>query len=68
MLGRVHVRGLSLNCAMRDGRYCRDCGWDGRMGARDAKRAEVRGVAREIAGGLGGLRDDQLQALATAQP
>lgn len=48
MLGRIHVRGLSLNCAMRDGRYCRDCGWDGSLGARAAKRIE----ARELAAGI----------------
>jgi hypothetical protein len=48
LLGRVHVCGLSLNCAMRDGRYCRDCGWDGRMGTRAAKRLEARQLAAEI--------------------
>ncbi len=48
MLGRTHVRGLSFNCAMREGRYCKDCGWDGRMGARAAKRLEARELAAEI--------------------
>jgi hypothetical protein len=52
MLGRYHVRGLSLNCAMRDGRYCRDCGWDGSTGTRAAKRAEARDVNAEIHEGL----------------
>lgn len=52
LLGRVHVRGLSPNCATRDGRYCRDCGWDGRMGARTAKRLEARELAAEVDGEL----------------
>lgn len=49
MLGRTNVRGLSLNCATRDGRFCRDCGWDGRMGTRAAKRLEERELAADIA-------------------
>lgn len=63
MLGRVHVRSLSPNCAMRDGRYCRDCGWDGSLGTRAAKRLEARGLAAEIDGELHPLPD--LEHLAT---
>lgn len=61
MLGRVQVRGLSLNCATRAGRYCRDCGWDGRMGARAAKRLEAREVDAEVDGEL---RERQIQSVA----
>lgn len=68
MLGGVHVRGLSLNCAMRDGRYCRGCGWDGRMGTRDAKRAEARGVAREIADELEDCSMSEWRATSTLYP
>lgn len=38
---------------MRYGRYCLDCGWDGSMGTRAAKRAEARQVAGEVAAVLG---------------
>jgi hypothetical protein len=37
---------------MREGRYCRDCGWDGRMGTRAAKRLEARSLAAEISAEL----------------
>ena len=53
LLGRRHARGLSLNCAIREGRYCADCGWDGRLGARAAKRLEARELAAEVTAVLG---------------
>jgi hypothetical protein len=66
MLGRVHVRGLSPNCAMRDGRYCRDCGWDGSLGTRAAKRLEARELTAEIDGELHPQPD--LEHMATLGP